>query len=255
MAGMVSNLLGRLNLTKSNEEPAKEPDKQDLQELQEKYDKAKQEHVFHYYDELDVAGRAKLFEQLSNIDPHHVNEIVEKALKPEQKEDKPTLEPLPDHASSSIIDSKKEDLEAWYSYGLQLAADNKVGVVLMAGGQGTRLGSTAPKGCYNIGLPSEKSLFQLQAERIIKIQELAGHKHSKQDVVVPWYVMTSGPTRKPTQDFFEKNSYFGLKKENVIIFEQGILPCVDNDGKILLEDKSKVRSPSGQPHKTKLIRS
>lgn len=236
----MNNLMEKLHLTKSREEPAKEPDKQDLQEVREKYEKAKQEHVFHYYDDLDVAGKAKLFEQLSSIDPHHVNEIVERALKPAEKEAKPTLEPLPDHVSSSIIDSKKEDLEEWFNHGLQLAAENKVAVVLMAGGQGTRLGSSAPKGCYNIGLPSEKSLFQLQAERIIKIQELAAHNHGKQEVVVPWYVMTSGPTRKPTQEFFEKHGYFGLKKENVTFFEQGILPCVSNEGKILLEDKSKV---------------
>lgn len=246
MSGYVSNLLGKLHLTKSQSETPAEPDKQELAELREKYEKAKQDHVFHYYDELDVAGRSHLFEQLSQIDPNHINEITEKALKPQHTEQKSKLEPLPEHASCSIIDSKKEDLDQWFSYGLQLVAENKVGVVLMAGGQGTRLGSSEPKGCYNIGLPSEKSLFQLQAERIVKIQQLAGHNHGKQDVVVPWYVMTSGPTRKPTEEFFEKHKYFGLKKENVIFFEQGILPCITNEGKIILEDKSKVATaPDG----------
>lgn len=247
MSTVVNNLLEKLHLSKApHEAPARQPDKQELQELREKYEKAKQDHVFHYYDELDVAGKASLFEQLSNIDPAHVNEITEKALKPEEQADKPKLEPLPDDALASLLDSKQEDLDGWYDHGLQLIADNKVAVVLMAGGQGTRLGSSAPKGCYNIGLPSEKSLFQLQAERIFKVQELALYKYGKEKVIVPWYVMTSGPTRKPTEEFFEKNKYFGLQKEDVIFFEQGVLPCISNDGKILMEDKSKVAvAPNG----------
>jgi UDP-N-acetylglucosamine/UDP-N-acetylgalactosamine diphosphorylase len=55
--------------------------------------------------------------------------------------------------------------------------------------------------------------------------------------------MTSGPTRKPTEDYFKENKYFGLDEKNVFIFEQGVLPCVSNDGKILLESKGKVCFP------------
>lgn len=155
------------------------------------------------------------------------------------------MEPLPESATASILDSKPEDIEKWYESGLDLIAENSVGVVLMAGGQGTRLGSSDPKGCFNIGLPSEKSLFQIQAERIRKVAKLA-HKKSGKDVVVPWYVMTSGPTRGPTEKYFKENNYFGLKAENVIIFEQGVLPCISNEGKILLENKGKVAvAPDG----------
>lgn len=232
--------------------PPNEPSSAELEELKEKYTKARQEQVFAFYDTLSVPEKAALYEQLSSFDPDHINKITDRALNPPkaQNTDKESgLEPLPESATASILDSKTENIGKWYESGLDLIAENKVGVVLMAGGQGTRLGSTAPKGCFNIGLPSEKSLFQIQAERIRKVERLAhkkaGHSADKK-VVVPWYVMTSGPTRGPTENYFQEHNYFGLEKENVIIFEQGVLPCISNDGKILLESKGKVAvAPDG----------
>lgn len=250
MKDTVDNVLDKLNLTSktSGGAPPKEPEENELKELRERYENAKQGQVFTFYDDLNTAERAQLFEQLSNFNPDYINQITEKALNPptEKEEDStPKLEPLPESATASILDSKEEDIQGWYASGLKLVSENKVAVVLMAGGQGTRLGSSAPKGCFDIGLPSKKSLFQIQAERIHKIQLLATEKH-KSAAVVPWYVMTSGPTRGPTEKFFEENGYFGLEKENVLIFEQGVLPCISNDGKILLESKSKVAvAPDG----------
>lgn len=227
------------------------PSAQQVSELKEKYTLAGQGQVFKFYDTLSEAEQASLYEQLANFDPSYINTIAAIALAPPKAENggaaAPSLEPLPESAVASILDSKPEDIDRWYSQGLDLIAANKVGVVLMAGGQGTRLGSSAPKGCFNIGLPSAKSLFQIQAERILKIQELAAKKAgSGVEVTVPWYVMTSGPTRGPTEQYFKEQNYFGLKPENVFIFEQGVLPCISNDGKILLESKSKVAvAPDG----------
>lgn len=242
----VNSILERLHITSSKDAgvPLKEPDDEDLEKLRERYNKANQGHVFTFYDELDSAAKAALHEQLSSIDPDHINTITEKALNPpnisDMEAEATTLKPLPESAVASVLDSKAEDLESWHSSGLDLITDGRVAVVLMAGGQGTRLGSSAPKGCFDIGLPSGKSLFQIQAERIYKIQKLAENKHGKKNVVVPWYIMTSGPTRAPTEKFFQEHNYFGLGNDDVIIFEQGVLPCVSNDGKILLESKAKV---------------
>ena len=246
MAGAVQNILEKLNLTsKEDGVPAKEPSDQELKELRESYAHADQDQVFAFYDELTTAEKSSLYERLSSINPKHINEITEKALHPPQiaEEDKhPKLEPLPDSATASILDSASQDIEQWYDAGLDLVAKGEVAVILMAGGQGTRLGSSAPKGCFNIGLPSGKSLFQIQAERIGKVQQLAEKKSGKKNIVVPWYVMTSGPTRRPTEQFFQEHNYFGLGKDDVVIFEQGVLPCISNEGKILLESKSKVLS-------------
>lgn len=240
----VNNLLEKLNLTSKVEGvPPKEPTEEEVRSLRAKYAKSHQEQVFTFYDELSTAEKSSLFERLSSIDPSYINDITQKALKPTQskdQEEEAKLEPLPESSTASILDSKAKDIESWFSSGLELVGEGQVAVVLMAGGQGTRLGSSAPKGCFDIGLPSHKSLFQIQAERIRKIQQLAEAKSGKK-AIVPWYVMTSGPTRASTEKFFQEHDYFGLGKDDVVVFEQGILPCISNDGKILLESKSKVQ--------------
>lgn len=244
-----------LHLGHGHKQTPKPPTDEQLASLREKYSKAGQGHVFTFYDDLSSSDKASLYHQLSLFDPSYISELASKALNPPKPTNgdgaAPTeaaLEPLPASASASIMDSSPSDIDRWRSAGLDLIAQNKVAVVLMAGGQGTRLGSSAPKGCYDIGLPSGKSLFQIQAERIRKVERLAADKAgvAAESVSVPWYVMTSGPTRGPTESFFEEHGYFGLRKENVFVFEQGVLPCISNEGKILLEGKGKVAvAPDG----------
>ncbi|KAI5781827.1 nucleotide-diphospho-sugar transferase [Geopyxis carbonaria] len=237
----VEKVLGKLSLS-----DAQEPSAEEVQSLRSKYEAVDQGHVFALWDKLSSSEKATFYQQLAKFDPARVAKLSEEALNPPPPAETPKVEPLPEDATASILDSPDSSIQAWHELGLELIARNEVAVVLMAGGQGTRLGSSAPKGCFDVGLPSKKSLFQLQAERIYKVQELAAKKAGNSKAIVPWYVMTSGPTRGPTQAFFEENKYFGLSKENVIFFEQGVLPCISNEGKIILESKSKVAvAPDG----------
>lgn len=115
----------------------------------------------------------------------------------------------------------------------------------MAGGQGTRLGFAHPKGMYDIGLPSHKSLFRVQGERIRKLQDLAKNLTGKEGHVT-WYIMTSEHTMEPTRAYFRENDFFGLRDENIVMFEQGSLPCFDFEGNILLDEKHRIsKAPDG----------
>ncbi|KAF9015698.1 UDP-N-acetylglucosamine diphosphorylase [Cyathus striatus] len=219
--------------------------------LRERYQAAGQAHLFKFWPTLSDDQRAELVAQLQALDIERVNRIYTKAVSAEAHASDPSFEaeqiqPLPKDASESVGNVDK--VTHWRRKGLEAIARGEVGVLLMAGGQGTRLGSSAPKGCYDIGLPSHKSLFQYQAERIARLQAVAEQECGKPagSVVIPWYVMTSGPTRRDTEAFFSKNSFFGLDPNNVIFFEQGTLPCLTMEGKVLLESTSRLAvAPDG----------
>ena len=241
---------------------SKEPSPTAVAALRASYDAADQSQVFTFWDVLTSTEQSALFSQLSTINPAKVNGIYRTATAAADAETTaPTsadLAPPPLDSFGSVV-SNPEKASEWSAVGLQAVKEGKVGVLLMAGGQGTRLGSSAPKGCYDIGLASRKSFFQIQAERIRKIALLAGAEKD-----VPWYIMTSGPTRGPTEEFFKTNDHFGLSENNVMFFEQGqsrlsssfrapthvydigVLPCLDNDGKIFLDTPSRVAvAPDG----------
>ena len=200
--------------------------------LRKRYEDANQGHLFKFWSTLSESQQSELVSQLDALDIERVNRIYSKAISSEKEASNPnpnpnatqsdSIEPLPKSASESVV-SNTEKTKEWRQIGLSAITRGEVAVLLMAGGQGTRLGSSAPKGCYDIGLPSHKSLFQYQAERISRLQtvaELENHKPTG-SVVIPWYVMTSGPTHIETENYFKKNSYFGLDAKNVIFFEQG----------------------------------
>lgn len=131
--------------------------------------------------------------------------------------------------------------------GLEEISRGRVAAILMAGGQGTRLGSKDPKGMFNVGLPSGKSLFQLQAERLLRLQQLAGASSGTPVPAIPWYVMTSEATDARTEQFFEEHNFFGLARDSVRFFEQGMYPALlEENGQIAMQSKGRIfLAPNG----------
>lgn len=226
-----------------------------------RYKAAEQAHVFAFYSSLSPSEQSIFLDQLSTIDPSRVNKIYADAVAASAaaKNASPDeIEPLPSDVLESVINAPQKSA-SYYDLGIKAVGEGRVAVLLMAGGQGTRLGSSDPKGCYDIGLPSHKSLFQLQAERIRRLQTVAEKACGKQSgsVKIRWYIMTSEPTHDATRAFFgwgengeklERDApvNFGLEADQVVFFKQGVNPCLSVDGKILLESPSKVAvAPDG----------
>lgn len=197
----------------------------DITQLRERYNAAGQGHLFNFFEELSQEQQQLLVDQLEALNVERVNRIHQKATtcpSPMLNNQAALLAPLPEECFDSTMEASEDKIQEWQAIGMNKISQNKVAVILLAGGQGTRLGSSAPKGCYDINLPSSKSLFQIQAERILKLQQLAQQQPgAAANVTIPWYVMTSGPTRPATMAFFKENNYFGLSSDNIVFFEQG----------------------------------
>jgi len=220
----------------------------DIDTLRSKLTTAGQEHLLQFWEELDTDEKQALYNELSELDLDEVLEyfqrtVAEMSSAGEKLDDK--MQPLTESQCGSMAASTDSELAQYESLSLEEISKSHVGILLLAGGQGTRLGTSYPKGMYDVGLPSSKTLFQLQAERIRSLEILAEKKTGVKGAIT-WYIMTSASTIQPTLDFFAKNQYFGLKKENVVVFQQGTLPCFTFEGKMILGAKHKLSiAPDG----------
>ncbi|XP_069799881.1 UDP-N-acetylhexosamine pyrophosphorylase-like protein 1 isoform X1 [Dendropsophus ebraccatus] len=220
-------------------------------EIRRRLREAGQEQLLRFWDELGSGERDSLLRELELLDARELREHCRRAQDAYVRESGApqrldhSMSPVPTEFLGSVRRSPPGELSAWEDEGYRQISQNKVAVLLLAGGQGTRLGVTYPKGMYRVGLPSRKTLYQIQAERILRVQQLAAEKYSTR-CTVPWYIMTSEFTLNPTQKFFEEHKFFGIDQADVIMFEQRMLPAVGFDGKAILERKDKVAmAPDG----------
>lgn len=216
---------------------------------------------FQLWGELDEVQRAHLLEDAKDIDLAEIQRVF-KASQQAAEGLGPggQAHPLAADAvfelnrwrSNWMMPQNEESPERLplFDKGLELIAEGSVAVLCLAGGQGTRLGSSNPKGMFNIGLPSGKSLFQLQAERVARAQILAAHvaHRSKHDIrhPVPWVILTSPATDSKTREYFQEMAFFNLDPSQVHFVVQDELPCLTEDGRIIVnEDYQVARAPNG----------
>lgn len=157
--------------------------------LKEKLQKFNQEHLLQFWDEISDHEKSALFKDILELDLPEVTSYFAKAMN-SLNANKETLDskiqPIPGDVFESLCASTPAKLEQYELRGLKEVSEGRVAVLLMAGGQGTRLGVHYPKGMYDVGLPSHSTLFRLQALRIRRLQELAEEKFKKRGQIA-WY--------------------------------------------------------------------
>ena len=201
---------------------------------QELLTKLGQEHVLRFVDRLDAAQQDALFAQIASLDAHTLSRM-RKTL--EQRSDTALHDELPEPAP--VISLSAAERIAALSRGEELLAAGMVGVVLVAGGQGSRLGFDGPKGVYAVGPLSGASLFEIHARKILALE-------NKYRISIPLYIMTSAANDAATRAFFEKHNYFGRDRANTVFFSQGMWPALTKDGRLILDAPGHIfESPDG----------
>lgn len=215
------------------------PDSIEIAELRKRLERAGQSHVLRFWDQLDLAQRNQLLAQINSVDLEQLARLVA------GEDEKPDFAALAREAIAPPAVKADGTGATWTAaeariQGEQALAAGRVAAVIVAGGQGTRLGFNQPKGMFPIGPVSGRTLFQMFADQLRAIAK-------RYSVQVPLYLMTSPATHNETIAYWSKHQYLGLPKNDVRIFCQGTMPAVDADtGKLLLEEKDSLAlSPDG----------
>lgn len=204
---------------------------QDLRQRLREFD---QEHVLAWWDQLTVRERADLEGQLRGLDHDELRRLFARR---DEKGSLPAAErvtplPRPQHDAAQQRDDQRRARDALRA--------GSVAYLVVAGGQGTRLGFDLPKGIFPVGPVTSRPLFQYLAEKVLALRRRYG-------AALPLLVMTSPATDAPTRLYFARQRCFGLPPEDVRFFCQGTMPALDlATGRLLLEAPGRLsQSPNG----------
>jgi UDP-N-acetylglucosamine/UDP-N-acetylgalactosamine diphosphorylase len=192
-----------------------------------------QEHVLAWWGHLSDSERQELLEQIRAVDLPQLRELY-------AARDRPVALPSSDEIAPIPVTRLSPDDAQTRRRGEKELKDGAVAALVVAGGQASRLGVDHPKGMFPIGPISNKSLFQIHAEKILALSRHSG-------APIPFLIMTSSATHEETVRFFSKHDFFGLPAAEVHFFRQGTMPALDlATGKLLMAEPGRLfTSPNG----------
>jgi UDP-N-acetylglucosamine/UDP-N-acetylgalactosamine diphosphorylase len=200
------------------------------QDLIDRLGRYSQDHIIRHYRSLADGEKALFRENIADLDLDLVFRLYGQFSGTTET---PVL--LPELAPPSVIADPQTAIEVEKrdrarSIGESLLRTGKVAVLIVAGGQASRLGFGGPKGAFSISPVRNKSLFQLFAEQVLALKEKYG-------IEPPLLIMTSPENHSDTVAFFSSHDYFGLDPSGVFFFQQALLPSITPSGDLLLKDR------------------
>ena len=199
-------------------------------EALQKLSSYQQEHLLQFYGDLSLNERKELLTQIEKLDMGELERIFNRRYKLEIN----NLEPL------NCISCSSDPQRALFArIGEAALKDGKMGVLILSGGQGSRLGYNHAKGMYDIGITRSISIFEIHIQRLVRFWR-------EKNIKLHCFIMTSVQNHEEIIGFFENHNYFGYDKSYVHFFIQGCLLTVSDECKLMLESKGKIRySPNG----------
>ena len=203
----------------------------DLAAIKEKLTQFDQTQLLRFYDELDANEQEALLTQIDEID----FSVIQNSLNGSMTDKRGAISPIP----AMTIDEIDANKDKYRKVGLEAIKAGKVGALLLAGGMGTRLGSDAPKGVYNVGINRDLYIFECLINNLMDVVNEAG-------CYLHLFIMTSDKNDEATRSFLASKNYFGYNPEYVHFFKQEMAAATDFEGHAYLEAKNRVAtSPNG----------
>ncbi len=196
-----------------------------------------QSHVFRFWERLEGAQRRRLLAQAAALDLPGLLEALGASRQRERSTAARLAPPAVERSAEHGGDPAR--IQAARQRGEELLSTGRVAVLVVAGGQATRLGFEGPKGAFPIGPVSDRCLFEIHAQKLRGLRRRFGR-------ALPWYVMTSPATDAATRKLFAATDGFGIASEDLFFFEQATVPSFDLEGRLILAEPDRImENPDG----------